>query len=382
MRKQSVIKTICVLSLCALYCYTLWHQHKTTTKNLKKKAVDLDGSEEIADSDIHTLTYNDIESQYSNMYDNAIDGGIQHVETWRNKQVKDSTQKDEYSQNEDLMRANSKKNLSSYDRLNATMKSRLPRFILGGVKKCGTGTLMTFVNRHPQIIRSQLGGFFAEFVSFSQGTQWYYNKMVVPTKDHVVLERCNGCYDTLQAPWRLTETLGHDVYIIWIVRDPMDRLESEIAQQISNKENQFTPENILYKSKENITHNQIIRRGLYDIFLQHWLHYLPLDHFLFIETSDFIKKPWVELNRLERFMNLTRFFNEDMFIPGDGRKDFYCIRNTNLTSKGEVTCMGDGKGREHPKFDTETAEILEKFYLPHSKAFFEKIQHSYKWRGT
>ena len=103
----------------------------------------------------------------------------------------------------------------------------LPRFLVVGGQKCGTTWLNKMLEAHPEICtpkKSKETLFFAEF--YHKGLDWYARYFEHCGSDQIPGEVCPlymmpRCFD------RILDSLGPDVKIIFMVRNPLYALKSK-----------------------------------------------------------------------------------------------------------------------------------------------------------
>jgi hypothetical protein len=111
----------------------------------------------------------------------------------------------------------------------------LPNLIIIGGLKCGTTSLHHYLNLHPQIAMSrpkELNFFVAE-LNWPLGRDWYVGHF---DPDAQVRGESSPHYTNRPAfagvPERMREVLGGDVRLIYVVRDPIDRMLSHYLHNL------------------------------------------------------------------------------------------------------------------------------------------------------
>ena len=119
---------------------------------------------------------------------------------------------------------------------------------------------------------------------------------------------------------------------------------------------------------------KLVQTGMYATHLRYWLQYFKETQIHIIDGHRFSKQPWVELEAVERFLNIKPHLTQDnfQFIPSKG---FYCVR----TSKTWPVCMNKGKGQEHPSVSNETLEKIKEFYRPYNEDFYKLVNVDFNW---
>ena len=85
------------------------------------------------------------------------------------------------------------------------IKKHFPDLIVAGAKKCGTGTLHTVLNIHPQI--AMASGEVAFFgINWAKGLSWYKNRMKRPRfADQIIAESSPGYFNVYKAPEKIIQ---------------------------------------------------------------------------------------------------------------------------------------------------------------------------------
>lgn len=120
-------------------------------------------------------------------------------------------------------------------RRRAEREGALPNLIVIGGLKCGTTSLHHYLALHPQIAMSrpkELNFFVAE-LNWELGPQWYAShfERAAPVRGessphYTNLPRFAGVAE------RMRETLGEDVRIVYMVRDPIERILSHYLHNV------------------------------------------------------------------------------------------------------------------------------------------------------
>ena len=113
----------------------------------------------------------------------------------------------------------------------STGTPKLPTFIVIGAMKSGTTSLFHYLQSHPQVFMSPLKevDFFAEELNWSRGLDWYRRQFTGAGPGTVALGEASTSYSKYPSysgvPDRIAATLP-DVRLIYVVRDPVDRIRS------------------------------------------------------------------------------------------------------------------------------------------------------------
>ena len=261
-------------------------------------------------------------------------------------------------------------------------RQRFPQAMIIGVGKAGTKALKVMLDLHPQIVTTPKEvHFFDHTENFAKGLQWYLHQMPATKPDEVTIEKTPEFANTC-SPERIHYFFPH-VKLILVVRDPIDRAVSQYLQQfLKNVVNITFEEKVLTRSGELDTQYIAINQSLYDYHLKRWLQYFSLEQ-MHIVHGDKISKdnPTRQLVKVAKFLNLQPYFKEEMFFFNK-TKGFYCWKQPNprKPSAAEVpTCLGGGKGRQHPTISEAVLEKMRVLYKPHMQEFYKLIGQEFGW---
>ena len=106
------------------------------------------------------------------------------------------------------------------------------------------------------------------------------------------------------------------------------------------------------------------------------MKYFPKNQILVLDGENFIINPYEKVKKAEKFLNLKPYIEKNHFIY-DEKKGFFCIDKS--LNKKEIKCMKDTKGRPHPNISSDLLNLLEKYYKPFDKDFFNLIEQKPFW---
>ena len=119
-----------------------------------------------------------------------------------------------------------------------------------------------------------------------------------------------------------------------------------------------------------------IRNGIYASFFKNWMKFFELKQFLILDGENFIQDPFIEIKKMEKFLNLRPFIQREHFVF-DHKKGFYCINKDSNQKTQE--CMDSSKGREHPFVSQTAIQKLNNYYKPFNVDFFKLINQKPFW---
>jgi hypothetical protein len=190
--------------------------------------------------------------------------------------------------------------------------SGLPSFIVIGAMKGGTSSLYHYLGEHPEICMSSTKetDYFIEGRNYGQGLDWYRSLFA----DHAkVCGEASPNYSKRHrhrgVPSRLRRLIP-DVRLIYIMRDPIDRIVSHYLHNRSiGRENRALPEAVAAKSYRN----NYVRTSMYQFQLAAYVRRFPLERILTITTEELREKQAETLKTIFRFVGVDPDFEGKVF---------------------------------------------------------------------
>lgn len=298
----------------------------------------------------------------------------------------------------------------------------LPSAIIIGVKKSGTYALLRYLSINPQVVAALKINdcllneihYFDHDSNFERGINWYKSQMpnlcrsrngdigdnLIDTNVVKVVEKTPGYFRSEKTPERVYN-LNPNMKIMLIVRDPVKRLQSELThcdtrQKKFNLERKCLNTNTYFenlfnvslnanKSRvyEELSNNKFIRNSIYYLDMIKWFEYFNLTNIFVINGENFIKSPWIELKKVEKFLNIKNFIakNHFHFVKN---KNFYCLNEfksmNNTINKSDYGCLGKNKGRKnHVYLSPYVKNELKFFFKSWNQLFFNLIGQKFNW---
>jgi len=306
---------------------------------------------------------------------------------------------------------------SSTNKLQSRTIKKLPNAIIIGVKKSGTYALIRYLSINPQIKAAlkinncQLNEvhYFDNDINYLfKGKTWYKEQMpnicnnasnkranlLSSSTNFVVIEKTPGYFRNQIVPKRMFN-FDPNLKLILIVRDPVRRIQSELTHcdtrqrkfQLERKclkANEFF-ENLFNTSNKNfallnetLMQNKFVRNSIYYLDMREWLKHFSIKNFFVLDGESFIRRPWFELARLEKFLNVSQYIQKEHF-HFDTKKNFFCMNTTDDTAQFNG-CLGKNKGRKaHVYLSNYTKTHLSNYFQSWNKLFFELIGNEFNW---
>ncbi|CAH1799612.1 unnamed protein product [Owenia fusiformis] len=250
--------------------------------------------------------------------------------------------------------------------------------ILGGVMKCGTGTLTTFLQEHPSI-RAAIG--LQVFFTYNFGIQWYLKRLPKCGDNEWAFSRCTGCFTntySLSLINYINELSGKRLKLIFIIRSPIERLISHYTQLRLGSKTEFS--SFGHWMKEQLidrTYSSALSKTKYIDFFPLWYKTFGGKNILVLEHEEFVNTPWIAMQRVEQHLGLNPFFNESSFLLQNSGK-YYCYKSKGPQMK-ECTHNPDNKGRTHFNITEDDRSFLREFVRPYNERLFKFLNRRYNW---
>ena len=160
----------------------------------------------------------------------------------------------------------------------------LPNLIVIGGLKCGTTSLHHYLNLHPQIgmSRPKELNFFVAELNWELGVDWYRSHFPAgaavrgETSPHYTNRpRFEG------VAGRMRETLGPEARIVYMVRDPLDRLLSHYLHNVGGG---YEPREL--PAAVGDPQSAYVQRGLYAFQLEPYLEAFDRDRVLIVSREE------------------------------------------------------------------------------------------------
>lgn len=184
------------------------------------------------------------------------------------------------------------------------MARPIPDFIIIGAMKCGTTSLFRHLGRHPAVFMSQVKepNFYIEERNWSKGFDWY-RSLFAGAPPGALLGEASTNYSKSTAfpgvPERLRRYVP-DVRLIYLIRDPIDRIRSHYAHSVFYGRVNKPPVDAIRPR------SVFVRTSLYGAELQRYRQHFPADQMLVLLTEDLRDDPVSVLRRVEQFLGLGK----------------------------------------------------------------------------
>ena len=261
---------------------------------------------------------------------------------------------------------------------------RFPQAIIIGVRKGGTRALIDMLNIHPDIVAAKGEiHYFDRDENFDKGVQWYIERMPHTMSSQITIEKSPSYFIAADTPLRMS-MVSRNLKLIVIVRDPIERAISDFTQLDARKQKKdgtrHTFEELALRSGGEVVNADYssIAVSMYDVHFKRWLKYFSRNQIHIVNGDKFIKNPVPELQKLETFLSVSTFYQQEMFFFNE-EKGFYCWKKPSRRGIETPFCLGSGKGREHPVISESALEKLKSFFQPHNEVFYSLTGENFGW---
>jgi hypothetical protein len=189
--------------------------------------------------------------------------------------------------------------------------SALPNVVVIGTQKGGTSSLHAYLRVHPEISMSKPKelNFFVERRNWARGPAWYSGHFD-PTKR--VRGESSPAYTAAPAfdgvPERMAGLIP-DAKLIYLVRDPIDRIASHYVHNVANGRERSTIEDALRRPRTSY-----VARSCYFDQLQRYLRHFPRSQVLVLESRELLTDRAATLRQVFEFLGVDPEFRHPAFV--------------------------------------------------------------------
>jgi hypothetical protein len=186
----------------------------------------------------------------------------------------------------------------------------LPNAIIIGAMKGGTTSLHYYLSLHPEIQMSAQKelNFFCDRYNWHRGLNWYESHFTGKAKIFGESSPNYTNYPNCPEVAPRMHAIVPDAKLIYIVRDPIDRMVSQYVQKYSNRLDNRPIEEALSDS----TSKSYLDRSLYYMQLEQYLPYYSSSQILVVTAEDLRDRRRATLHRVFAFLEVDA--------------DFYCTQ--------------------------------------------------------
>jgi Sulfotransferase domain len=187
----------------------------------------------------------------------------------------------------------------------------LPNLIVIGAQKCGTTSLHSYLDLHPEISMSRDKE--TDFFLWHQerGAEWWRTQF--RPRARIRGESSTGYTTYPLAPW-VPERIAAaqpEARLIYLVRDPVDRLVSAYVHLVASGRTERSPEEVF--THPDLGESDLVYRGLYAMQLERYLEHFDLEQILVLEHRDLLEHRDRTLRRAFRHLGVDEDFRASEF---------------------------------------------------------------------
>ncbi len=196
-------------------------------------------------------------------------------------------------------------------RRQAERRGALPNLIIVGGLKCGTTSLHHYLNLHPQVEMSrpkELNFFVAE-LNWELGPDWYASHF---DRKALVRGESSPHYTNLPrftgVPERMHELLGGQTRIVYMVRDPIERILSHYLHNVGGGYETRPIEEALADPGSSY-----IARSRYAMQIEPYLETFDRTHVLIVDNAELANERAATMHRVFEFCEVDPDFVSEQF---------------------------------------------------------------------
>jgi len=181
-------------------------------------------------------------------------------------------------------------------------RGNLPNVLIIGAMKAGTSSLHHYMDLHPEISMSQQKElrFFDKARVWNQGVEWYKSNFVGQAK---VFGEATPAYTDYprhnEVPRKIFSVIP-DVKLIYIVRDPVDRMVSEYIHRKSKGRERRSFE----KAMSDVNGPLYFKRSMYFLQLEQYLEFFSKENILVVISEQLFTSPRKTMEQVFQFVGV------------------------------------------------------------------------------
>lgn len=187
---------------------------------------------------------------------------------------------------------------------------QLPNLLIIGSQKSGTTSLHTYLSYHPEIFMSkekELGFFVGQ--NSKKSVDWYRSNFKtdkpIRGESSMIYTHCTKLPNAAQKIYELIP----DAKLIYILRDPIERVLSQYSHFQADDREGLPFERAIYETK----HHGYIERSQYFMQLSAYLKYFRKEQILIFSTESMESDKRQTLAKVFRFLGVDNTFDTPLF---------------------------------------------------------------------
>ncbi|MDY6936589.1 MAG: sulfotransferase [Cyanobacteriota bacterium] len=198
---------------------------------------------------------------------------------------------------------------------------QLPKFAIVGAAKAGTTALNQYLSQHPQIFMCPLKEphFFSTDIIYERGLDWYEG-LYADASPNAICGEASTSYTrfpfTQLTPQRIHAVIP-DIKLIYILREPVARVESECLQEWKYRRYVLNVDSLPYScdrildfllAQSHTSGTDPIRTSEYINQIDEYLRFFRREQLLVLFQTDLIENPQDTLKKVYRFLDVDSEF--------------------------------------------------------------------------
>lgn len=201
--------------------------------------------------------------------------------------------------------------------------NKLPNFLCVGAQKAGTTTLHDILKQDENIYLPEIKEtkFFLDEEQYKKGKRYYFDSYYSNVATEALIGEIDPeCMYVDYIPQRIYETLGGDIKIIFMLRNPVDRAfshyqmssrrgreELSFYDAVDAEETRLKSKDFKLRYKSSSLNYSYIDRGHYSSLIKKYLEFFPIENMHFILFEDeFLKNKENTIDDLYSFLGIVR----------------------------------------------------------------------------
>ncbi|SNR66694.1 Sulfotransferase domain-containing protein [Paracoccus sediminis] len=215
-------------------------------------------------------------------------------------------------------------------------KGRMVDFCIIGSAKCGTTSLDEDLSHHPRVFccRPKEPHYFSSEILLKRGEEWYTGLYAEAGVDQIC-----GEASTSYTRWPLVAGTAERMFranprmkLIYIVRNPVDRVQSELLQTVKYLKNvvgvdlRHLPLDDVFEKMENPAspyYSAIAETSKYENQIVEFERFFPKNQILILTQGEFRKKPEETMRRVQNFLGIGPNPRPLETVPRNVTSDFF-----------------------------------------------------------
>lgn len=186
----------------------------------------------------------------------------------------------------------------------------LPNLITIGAMKCATTSLHYYLSLHPEISMSRRKelDFFVSEKNWERGIEWYKSNFIGKAKIYGESSPNYTLYPIFSGVPERMHSVVPEAKLIYVVRDPVDRLLSHYVHSCSKGREKREPAEALTDFN-----SAYFYRSRYYMQLEQYLQYFPGSNILVISNEDLFHHRRETLRKVFKFLDVDEAFDCPQF---------------------------------------------------------------------